>query len=357
MSFFARGLALAALACSAFPALADDAGAVVAPPTPAAPSVPVRLIERQKIDRLIELTSAADAVFVTAGRDQPAKDFADSLRARLASSGDLILSARTFIEQLAAPSTASGPATLVHAAGKPDTDARAWLMSQLMEIEHPGSAAAAQLVSPGKRLVALGTPFSITLDCTEAPELKEWGEKARDICEKQYPVLCELLNSEGFTPQSDLRIVFKGSMGPPAATGGGTISVNAPYVVQHPDDFGMMVHELTHAVQVYRRPPRGANMGWLTEGIADYTRFYKYEPGADHSRIDPDKASYRDAYRTTAAFLNYLALTHDKDIAVKLNARMRAGTCTEETFKELVGKDVGDLWKDFTATLKAKPRQ
>ena len=37
-----------------------------------------------------------------------------------------------------------------------------------------------------------------------------------------------------------------------------------------------MVHETTHVVQAYRR---GARPGWLVEGISDYIRFFKFEPG------------------------------------------------------------------------------
>ncbi len=36
-----------------------------------------------------------------------------------------------------------------------------------------------------------------------------------------------------------------------------------------------MVHETVHCVQRYRG--RG-NPGWLVEGVADYVRFFKYEP-------------------------------------------------------------------------------
>ena len=37
-----------------------------------------------------------------------------------------------------------------------------------------------------------------------------------------------------------------------------------------------MIHETCHVVQRYRG--RG-NPGWLVEGVADYVRFFVYEPG------------------------------------------------------------------------------
>jgi len=44
----------------------------------------------------------------------------------------------------------------------------------------------------------------------------------------------------------------------------------------------MIVHELVHVVQAY--PENRANMGWLAEGIADYIRFWKYEPQTRQAR-------------------------------------------------------------------------
>ncbi|HWB20225.1 MAG TPA: basic secretory protein-like protein [Phycisphaerales bacterium] len=192
---------------------------------------------------------------------------------------------------------------------------------------------------------ALGHGFVINLEVTDAPQLLEWGEKARAICEKQYPIICEMLNSDGFVPVEQIKIVFRKSMSVPAATGGGIITINAEYVENHKSDFGMVVHELTHVVQSY--PRINSNMSWLTEGIADYIRFYKYEPGADKSVIDVKKASYRDSYRTTAAFLNYLTESRDKDIVKKLNALMRQGQCNKISFKTRLGRSIDDLWKDF----------
>ncbi len=326
--------------------------ALPAPPIAASQTTPQRLTERDKIDRMLETLAASDATFIRNGEEHDGKAAAAHLRGKLTSAGDLIPSARAFIDQLASKSSASGRPYFVRPKGKEPIESGKWFYDLLATIENPALPIAPTVATPAGPLVALGVTFTITLDSTEAPELKEWGEKSKAICEKQYPLICQMLNSEGFTPRSDLRIVFKGSMKAPAATGGGTISVNAPYVTQHMDDYGMMVHELTHAVQSYARGK--PNMGWLTEGIADYIRFYVYEPGADHSRIDTRKASYHDSYRTTAAFLNFLVVKHDKEIVRKLNAKMREGTCDEATFKELLGTEVGELWKEFITNLDAK---
>lgn len=209
---------------------------------------------------------------------------------------------------------------------------------------------------------AVSASAAITVDCTEAPDLKDWGEKAKTICEEWYPKINAALPSDGFTPPASVKLVFRKEMKVPAATSGGVISINAAYVSKHLDDYGMVVHELTHVVQSYPRNKahgeggKPADMGWLVEGIADYVRFFQYEPHT-RIRVDPERASYRNGYRVAAAFLDWLNRTHGAETVKKLNAALRAGDCGEGKFKELTGKALDDLWKEFVATLppSAKP--
>ncbi|MEK6701703.1 MAG: basic secretory protein-like protein [Planctomycetota bacterium] len=197
-------------------------------------------------------------------------------------------------------------------------------------------------VAPEK---AAPAKITITVEADEAPDLKEWAEKAKAICEEWYPKLAEELKSDGFTPRTTAKIVFVKAARYPAATGGGTITVNAEYLRKHMNDYGMMVHELAHVVQAY--PRNKGEVGWLTEGIADYVRFWVYEPKVRQAKIDVKKASYKDSYRTSAAFLGWLVGKYDKEIVTKLNARMRKGGCDLTVFKDLTGKSVDDLWKEF----------
>ena len=104
-----------------------------------------------------------------------------------------------------------------------------------------------------------------------------------------------------------------------AYTSGTTITCAEAWFTAHPDDYGAVIHELCHVVQAYGRP--GAP-GWVTEGIADYVRWFVYEPAERHPRPNPDRAKYTDSYRTTGAFLNYVIQTHDKDLARKFNAAL-----------------------------------
>ena len=189
----------------------------------------------------------------------------------------------------------------------------------------------------------------VTVDVSEVPELKEWGDKAKELVQKWHPKIAQALKSDGFTPPAAVKVVFKKDMDGVAYTSGRTITIAAGWVKKHPDDYGMVVHELTHVVQAYRRPGRGT--GWLVEGIADYVRFFQYEPGK-LGPINAHRAHYDGSYRVTAAFLAFVTEKHDKEIVRKLNAALREGKYKDELFKEQTGKTVKELDEEWRASLR-----
>jgi hypothetical protein len=191
-------------------------------------------------------------------------------------------------------------------------------------------------------------PVEFVVDVTDAPEMKEWAHKAARTCERAYPMINDELRSDGFKPPHLVRLSLTSKYPGVAYASGASITGSVRYFKDHPDDVGAMVHETAHVVQRYRR---GNNPGWLVEGIADYVRFFKYEPGKI-GRINPNRARYDGSYRTSAAFLAYLVKTHDHDIVRKLNAAMREGEYQEAIFKRLTGKTVQDLDRDWRGTLK-----
>jgi hypothetical protein len=183
---------------------------------------------------------------------------------------------------------------------------------------------------------------------SEDPELKEWVEKAARVCERQYPMICEELRSDGFKPRTTFSMTLKKDYKGVAAAGGGRITGSVKYFKDHPNDVGAMVHETAHIVQSYR--VRG-NPGWLVEGIADYIRFYRYE--ADPQKPPRAERARHDAgYRTSARFLNFVAQKYDKDLVRKLNAAMREGEYKPEIWETLTKKSVGDLAAEWKESLK-----
>src|SRR5204862_6493014 len=99
-----------------------------------------------------------------------------------------------------------------------------------------------------------------------------------------------------------------------------------------------------------QRRPR--NPGWLVEGLADYIRWFMYEPQSARPHPNPARANYNDSYRTTGHFLNYVVEKYDKDAIRKLNAAMREGRYSDEIWKQMTGKSAEELNEEWKKTLK-----
>lgn len=158
-----------------------------------------------------------------------------------------------------------------------------------------------------------------------------------------------MLASEGFSPPKRIRLNFRNDYDGVAATSDDKIDISANYVCRATNDFGIVIHELTHVVQAY---DRGGNPGWLVEGVADYIRLTHFEPQARRPRIDPARASYRDSYQTTAIFLEWVEKKHDPQLVTELNRAMREGKFQMEIFKGRTGKTLDELWAEFITTLR-----
>jgi len=194
-------------------------------------------------------------------------------------------------------------------------------------------------------------PGRAFVDVSKAPDVKAWAERAAKEVAEFWPNTNALLYSDGFIPPNMVNMVFADGDGV-AGTGGGVMAVNAKWCREHPDDTGLAVHEMSHAVQAY--PTYDAS--WLVEGIADYIRWVKFEPQHFHPRINVAKSTYHDAYQTTATFLGWCALHYDSCLPTKLNQALRAGTYNDRLFKQCCGKDVGDLWAEFVKSYQTDPK-
>lgn len=195
-------------------------------------------------------------------------------------------------------------------------------------------------------------PLTVVLDCSQAPETAEWAETAADIARQQYPFLVAALDSEGFVPADSLKIAFKHMEGVAYASRG-TVTISAEWIKQHPDDLGMVVHEMIHVIQAYRGSRTNRVPGWITEGITDYLRFFFYERNGERTcRVNVEKAKYTDSYRTTAAFFDWIVRTVDAGFIKKMNAACRNGRYSVELFKDFTGMTVDELWEKFIDSLK-----
>ena len=221
----------------------------------------------------------------------------------------------------------------------------------------PAPAAPLQDATLSKYVYPLAPPITrppdVSIDVTDNPDAQAWAREAQKLVREWFPQVWRLLATEQTTPPREIKLIFRKSISAPAYAGGNAITVNGEWIRSHPDDLGMMVHELTHLVQAY---PSGPNKpGWLVEGIADYIRWWRYEPEMPRTRIDPLKASYRDSYRVTAAFLAWITAKYDRRIVPVLDRSLRQGKYSDGIFKEVTGKDLDMLWSEFAPKPAAAP--
>ena len=235
------------------------------------------------------------------------------------------------------------------APGSPDQNAKI----NGIEILKPGDSAQAAPTDSFNVKTADGKS-DFTIDTTAAPELKDWAQnQLSPVLAEWYPKIVALLPSEGYTAPTHFKITLK-PMDGVAYTAGTDVTANSVWLKSEigREAIGSLVHECVHVVQQYGYDS-GAP-GWLVEGMADYVRWFKYEPqshGADiawmrHLRHFTPR--YNASYRVSANFLNWVSEKYDQNLVTKLNAAIRDGTYSQDTWKTITGKSVQDLgaeWK------------
>lgn len=211
-----------------------------------------------------------------------------------------------------------------------------------------------------KVIYADGGKYQFTIDTSAAPDLTDWAlTELVPVVQKWYPKIVSLLPSDGFEPATNVTIRFRDGMrGTPASAGGGNINCNIEWFRKNlkGEARGAVVHEMVHVVQQYGRarrnnPDATRTPGWIVEGLADYIRWFLYEPeskGAEITARNLSRARYDANYRITGNFLNWVVEKYDRQLIRKLNTIAREGKYKEELWKEYTGKTVqelGDEWR------------
>jgi len=134
-----------------------------------------------------------------------------------------------------------------------------------------------------------------------------------------------------------------------AATADGKVTIASSWLHKRPEDIDVVTHEVMHIVQDYGE---SVGPGWLTEGIADYARnkLGVNNPAAKWSlpEFKPNQ-NYDNAYRVTARFLYWIEEKKKPGIVKELDSQMRKHTYTDNAWKQLTGKTVDELWKEYAA--------
>jgi hypothetical protein len=168
-----------------------------------------------------------------------------------------------------------------------------------------------------------------------------------------YPELLERFDNPQKPASRHIEVIFKRGMKAPAHCLGAKISVSVEWLKKHPDDIGLLTHELTHAVQQYPR----AEPGWLTEGIADYARelYGPNEASWSSPRRLTATNSYKDSYQVTARFLGWLDRKHPGAVD-RLHRKTQNREFTVDDFKAVTGKTVDELWAECVDELNREAR-
>lgn len=195
---------------------------------------------------------------------------------------------------------------------------------------------------------ALACP-PVVVDASDFPEGQAWGDAAKVQVEAWFPIVTAMLSTQDYRVPAEIRLVIKKEISAPAFASGNTITINGKWITQRPDDLGMAIHELVHVVQSY--PASRSKPGWLVEGIADYIRWWRYEPEAPRPRINVDRAKYSDSYRTTAYWLAWVSKKYDMRLVPALDLAMRKREDPMPLFQKMTGKTPDELWTEFVATL------
>ncbi len=207
-------------------------------------------------------------------------------------------------------------------------------------------------------LIVKTDKYEISIDTIDTPDLRPWVESHLAPAVKEwYPKLVAMLPSEGYDAPEKVSIKFSKDMKGVAATSGTRIRCAAEWFRKNlnGEAKGAVIHELIHVVQNYgwgrkNNPNAARTPGWIVEGIPDYIRWFKFEPGTKGAEITArnlERAKYDANYRISANFLNWIAQKYGDRVIVQLNAAAREGKYQDDLWKEWAGKTVQELGEEW----------
>ncbi|MGC6564279.1 MAG: basic secretory protein-like protein [Akkermansiaceae bacterium] len=218
-----------------------------------------------------------------------------------------------------------------------------------------------------KKFPSKSGKFTYVVDSSDAPDLADWaGEKLIPVMDEWYPEIIKMLPVPGITPSTEITFTLKEARnlpknmkGVPAYASGASVVFNADFVRREiaGEAIGAGIHEIVHVVQFGGRDKngritRGKRLPtWVTEGAADYIRWFLFEPEKRGARINHrnfEKARHDSSYRITAHFFDWVIKNYDKNLMRKINLSIHQGY-REELWKEWTGKTVTELaaeWRE-----------
>ncbi|HTI57519.1 basic secretory protein-like protein [Mucilaginibacter sp.] len=189
--------------------------------------------------------------------------------------------------------------------------------------------------------------YKITFINQDATLDKALQQRMINTFYKVYPELAKEYNPNTL---KEVTIVIDTAYKGVAETDNGKVTISAAWMHKRPEDIDVITHEVMHIVQDYGE---SVGPGWLTEGIADFAR-YKFginNPAAKWTLPDfKPTQNYDNAYRITARFLAWIEAKVKPGMVKTLDAQLRQHTYTDNSWKQLTGKTVDELWKAYSAS-------
>ncbi len=235
-----------------------------------------------------------------------------------------------------------------------------------LDVVSRGDVATKEIEQPVGKMLSVASDddqYQFHFDMSAAPDLEAWTEKELvPVVKAWYPKIVDALPSEGYKAPEQVRLRFRDQMqGVPAYAMGNTIHLNSSWFRKELDREakGAVVHELVHVVQQYQRRirsipnPRPAP-GWVVEGVADYVRWFQYEPQSKGAEISPARAEgakHDASYRVTANFLDWVIRNHDQDLLKHLNAAARQTRYDEKLWVDRTTHSLPELEKLWKQSL------
>ena len=138
--------------------------------------------------------------------------------------------------------------------------------------------------------------FIVILNTEEVPSQANWGIAAKNLIEQWDRPVLDMLGVNLSTAIDTVFLTLRNVEEGIAWTDGNNIDVTSFWMNLHPEDLGLIVHELVHVHQ----DSTHFESGWITEGISDYIRwdFYENKP-LDWFPVDTILDGYTRSYRIT----------------------------------------------------------
>jgi hypothetical protein len=221
---------------------------------------------------------------------------------------------------------------------------------------------------PSSTDVVSGSGAVRTVDCRLAPEMMALAERARQVGNKYYPQVVDLIVAPGQDAPRQFDIVFKKML---IASSGGqareTIAYTKPayktiyldaslwgaptnYLGSTSDPAmlnAILIHEMTHVAQQYHT----IKQPYWAEGMADYA-FFKlgFTNGSFCAECSEQFPNYKSGYSCAGAFLLQLDSIYGPNLIRELNTQLRKNTYSDSFFAQYTGKSLQNLWADFQKT-------